>query len=242
MTHHPTITPIHDEEIEQLLRLFDQRGGVLKYFVFKCHPDADEVERHRLVATVSLRAAVKQTNEFWDKAYREDRDARLKARRNLDSTDFEKCYLSSPVWKVDAPAIERDVPKRLSLESFLGYDTLTSTESSYSFCPHDMSETGYQWAFFLPPHHLSGFAADFHDKPEGTVSTYFAEAGEENQKIYSAINAKLFGNMEKLTIYRWGTDCSEYFDDGKEWWGTFFWTVYSPQYDWYVGILGSTTD
>ena len=38
------------------------------------------------------------------------------------------------------------------------------------------------------------------------------------------------------------TDCSDYFDDGREWWGTYFWTIYSPQNGLYTGIMGSATD
>lgn len=52
----------------------------------------------------------------------------------------------------------------------------------------------------------------------------------------------LFGDIASLEIYAWPTDCSNFFDFGKEWWGTFFWTVYSPTHNWYVGILASSTD
>jgi hypothetical protein len=51
-----------------------------------------------------------------------------------------------------------------------------------------------------------------------------------------------FGDLRKLTIYSWNTDCSVVFDAGKEWWGSYFWTVYNPTKQWYIGIVASETD
>lgn len=53
---------------------------------------------------------------------------------------------------------------------------------------------------------------------------------------------ELFGNLDTLEIFSWPTDCSAYFDAGHEWWGTGFWTVYSPDKKWIVTILASSTD
>ena len=51
-----------------------------------------------------------------------------------------------------------------------------------------------------------------------------------------------FGHSADIEAYEWNTDYSDYFDDGREWWGTYFWTVYSPQNGLYTGIMGSATD
>ena len=40
----------------------------------------------------------------------------------------------------------------------------------------------------------------------------------------------------------WGTDWSNYFDAGKEGWGTFFWTIRRPGSDFITVIGASTTD
>ncbi|MEO0989266.1 MAG: hypothetical protein AAFY20_27600, partial [Cyanobacteria bacterium J06639_14] len=50
------------------------------------------------------------------------------------------------------------------------------------------------------------------------------------------------GFSEPHTIYQWNSDWSNYFDHGKEWWGTFFWTVHLPQSQVVVGMGASTTD
>jgi hypothetical protein len=81
-----------------------------------------------------------------------------------------------------------------------------------------LTENGYSYAVCSPCH-------------RGVSPELFQECWE-----------KFFGDLETLEIYAWTTDCSNYFDAGKEWWGEFFWTVYSPTYDWYVGILASDTD
>lgn len=51
-----------------------------------------------------------------------------------------------------------------------------------------------------------------------------------------------FDDINLLTVYAWDTDCSPIFDSGKEWWGSYFWTIYNPTKKWYIGIVASETD
>lgn len=51
-----------------------------------------------------------------------------------------------------------------------------------------------------------------------------------------------FSDVNKLTIYAWDTNCSVIFDAGKEWWGSYFWTIYNPTKKWYIGIIATETD
>ncbi|NMR35706.1 hypothetical protein HIO71_16125 [Chryseobacterium aquaticum] len=51
-----------------------------------------------------------------------------------------------------------------------------------------------------------------------------------------------FSDLNELTIYAWDTNCSLIFDAGKEWWGSYFWTVFNPTKKWYIGIIASETD
>ncbi|OSZ78942.1 hypothetical protein CAP35_12045 [Chitinophagaceae bacterium IBVUCB1] len=46
----------------------------------------------------------------------------------------------------------------------------------------------------------------------------------------------------KYIIYKWSDDWSNYFDVGKEWWGTFFWTLYDKTTNHITVIAASTTD
>ncbi len=55
-------------------------------------------------------------------------------------------------------------------------------------------------------------------------------------------NDVLFPNKEDTEVYRWNDDFSDYFDDGKEWWGTGFWSAYDKQTGIFVIIGASQTD
>ena len=78
----------------------------------------------------------------------------------------------------------------------------------------------YRKAFLSPPHGNACTDADF-----------------------ERVNAVLFpGGTEELEVYRWTTDWSDYFDEGREWWGTLCLTVYDKSLDRFVVIMASATD
>lgn len=47
---------------------------------------------------------------------------------------------------------------------------------------------------------------------------------------------------EDLVIYSWSDDWSSFFDAGKEWWGTYFWTVYNKKNNTIIVIGASESD
>lgn len=77
----------------------------------------------------------------------------------------------------------------------------------------------YWYAFLEPPHgtpyRISDFVA-FHDM--------------------------LIPSREDVDVYRWNDDFSNYFDAGKEWWGTGLWTVYDKKERVMIVIGASLTD
>lgn len=258
MTNRTQIIPVKNNESSQLLDRFEKCGGVLEYFVFKCTSDVNEIERHRFIAIETIRAAVMQCNNFFSNAYQEHREEILKSletqksrleANGTDCTGFIESRINPPVWEINMQIIEHDIPNHTSLEDFLGDDEIHISKNSQQIYGGNHA---YLYAFFRPPHGLHSPRDKSECPPpkkprdwkkdEPVVSTFFEESPPMCLEIYTSINEKIFGDMNKLSIYRWGTDCSKYFDAGKEWWGTFFWTVFSPQYDWYVGILGSATD
>ncbi len=57
------------------------------------------------------------------------------------------------------------------------------------------------------------------------------------------INAALFPKgQDELEVFEWTTDWSDYFDDGREWWGTLCLTVYDKSLDRFAVIMASATD
>ena len=60
---------------------------------------------------------------------------------------------------------------------------------------------------------------------------------------FRKINHILFPVSQKdLDIYSWNDDFSDYFDDGKDWWGTALWSVYDKAMQRFVIIGASLTD
>jgi hypothetical protein len=49
-------------------------------------------------------------------------------------------------------------------------------------------------------------------------------------------------NNNTFEIYEWSNDWSNYFDAGKEWWGTFYWSILNKTKNKITIIAASTTD
>ncbi|MBR3296648.1 MAG: hypothetical protein IKI65_02275 [Firmicutes bacterium] len=74
----------------------------------------------------------------------------------------------------------------------------------------------------------------FLDPPHGNGYT---------DRDFDLVNGALFPNgTDMLEVYEWTTDWSEYFDDGREWWGTLCITAYDPSLERFAVIMASETD
>lgn len=82
------------------------------------------------------------------------------------------------------------------------------------------------------------YAEAFTDPP------YRVHADLETQSDwFRAINRDLFGGLDDaLVIWRWSTEWSSWFDEGREWWGCAHWTIERPGWPWIVVISASATD
>lgn len=84
----------------------------------------------------------------------------------------------------------------------------------------ESGKLNYRKAFLCPPHQNGYTDSDF-----------------------DRVNTALFPNgTEKLEVYEWTTDWSEYFDEGHEWWGTLCLTVYDKTLNRFAVIMASATD
>lgn len=77
----------------------------------------------------------------------------------------------------------------------------------------------YWFAFLEPPYGVPYQKSDFID-----------------------FNNVLFPNKDHSEVYRWNDEFSDYFDDGKEWWGTGLWTIFDHITGLMVVIGASLTD
>ena len=65
---------------------------------------------------------------------------------------------------------------------------------------------------------------------------------EEPDRLFSQINLLLFSEFSEWSIRRWSDDWSNYFDDGQEWWGAFYWTIRPAGSQRMVVVGASSTD
>lgn len=115
--------------------------------------------------------------------------------------------------------------KKILLSEFWGNDDAFPKKMDGGKCWDIPNADGYKTAFFNPPYGL-----------RGTLEEQIIEFNEINYLIFSPINDK------NLKIYKWPDNWSNYFDAGKEWWGTFFWTIYNKEKNIFIVLGGSTTD
>src|SRR5262249_9647008 len=119
---------------------------------------------------------------------------------------------------------------RLSREEFLGprYDL----ERGRVVLPSSGTiPGGYAYAFSDPPYTLSDYAN------KRRVSE------EEASELFHAVNREVLGGLTpESVIFQWPDDWSSYFESGKEWWGSFLWTLANPGLGRIVVLAASTTD
>lgn len=95
------------------------------------------------------------------------------------------------------------------------YDSRRKRNRSYNM-PVPMT---YWFAFLEPPHGTPYLKDDF-----------------------IRLNSALFPDREDVEVFRWNDDFSNYFDAGKEWWGTGLWTAFDLKNKVITVIGASLTD
>lgn len=80
-----------------------------------------------------------------------------------------------------------------------------------------------------------GFREAFLDPPYG-LNPHAAEA----ELLYAKVSEFLTAGSPE--IRRWSADWSNYFYQGKEWWGTYYWTILNREAGWIAVVGASTTD
>ncbi|MCQ4166324.1 hypothetical protein [Tahibacter harae] len=90
--------------------------------------------------------------------------------------------------------------------------------------PELRGDGGLAYAYLYPPYNLH------------------ADNAVRNGLFFELLDHLIGGRRGDYVIRRWSAASSNYFDAGREWWGTYFWTVYPHGTRRIVGIAGSSTD
>jgi hypothetical protein len=200
------------EQNSLLLARYQEVGGVVEHVFI----DPGEDDRPREV--VHREAALLTLRSFATKidAYFE-RLIRTPDYRNRSRSEFFTVTIDPDLL----------TGQRVTPDAFLG----SGWDRKSRHATDDCEMTGYAYAFFKPPHGL---------RNPGARPVFSKAAAAE---LFRSVTDALFdGFSDSLTIFEWSADCSNYFDAGREWWGTFFWTVEVPRRNWIVGVAASTTD
>ncbi len=148
------------------------------------------------------------------------RDALLRACRKLFVDENDEAIWHFDVGKADGKLIPAKDLFALPEELRTGTDRHPTGDASRYGQVTDGGSRPYWQAFLMPPGGRRYTADDFRE-----------------------VNAALFPKgQDELEVFTWTTDWSDYFDEGREWWGTLCLTVYDKTLDRFVVIMASATD
>lgn len=223
---------------------YDLKGGVLRFMFWhlnKEQSNTDEltsVNIHKVVARQTIDQINYETSKRWNSVVSEyNRSQYPNLQVDYDKLDNSGIKLSSEEflgyaynWQNQKPLVKG---RNINTNRFFEYDkpeiesNIIDIDSSSKRLENLGLEFngGFVQAFLYPP--------------------YSMQLGESIKDIgvYAIDFMNLyFDNLSNIEIYTWSIDCAFYFNEGKEWWGSYFWTVYNPVKDIYIGIVGSATD
>jgi len=235
-----SLEQINTPEITEQLSRFEELGGVIDFKFFKVSGTRSDLEAHLLTAQRTLELLVQDNVDYFNKLAQSsgtNRDTYFKVSvdhilantgTQISPEQFFGPYFN---FKEARPILLGKTGKPLQgvtvFSDYYYYDNVENNENIVLVHHNnkDYAKQGYADAFLSPPHCFAGNMTNL-----------------EIGKLFLEFNQFLFDDINKITVYSWSTDCSNYFEAGKEWWGSFFWTVHNPIKDWYIGVAASTTD
>ncbi|MDO4880085.1 MAG: hypothetical protein Q3983_02290 [Capnocytophaga sp.] len=232
--------PIEIPEFIDKYKIYEREGGVIDFRIFQLDTEQNDTpyQKHLAVAQQTLVSVADEVNTHLDRLaakqkinrkelFTMDYDFRaLKdSGKEISVADFMGWQYEEVSGRVKILNYNLVNPKTNGYDLYFYYNEKEVIENALIIAQEDKGEIGFVYAFLDPPHSfMSG-------------KTIF-----EKGKFFLDICELLFTDISEIEVYQWSIDSSNYFDEGKEWWGSFFWTVYNPYQDWYIGIMASTTD
>ena len=227
------MTTIEIPKFIEKYKVFEREGGVIDFRIFQLDTEQEDTpyQKHLAVAQQTLISVAEKANTRLDRMAAKSKINRKK----LFTMDY---YFS----------VLKDSGKEISVQDFMGwqyeevsgriilsggklhnryfyYDDKEVPEKAVAMTEEDLKKEAFAYAFFQPPY-----------------SFMITKSNFEKGIFFLDFCRLLFTDISQIEVCKRSTDSSNYFDEGKDWWGSFFCTVYNPCRDWYIGILAATTD
>lgn len=223
---------------------YDLKGGALRFCLWQLNGEkSNKAEMtsnniHKVIARQTIDKINYETTKRWNSVVTEyNRSQYPELKVDYDLLDKSGIKLYPQEFLGYAYDYQNEKPivkgKRLNTNWFFRYDQeeIESNKIEIDYSAPRLENLGLEFnggfvqAFLYPP---------FSMKLSGSIK----EVGEY---VIDFMNL-FFDDLKEIEIFTWSIDCAFYFDAGKEWWGSYFWTVYNPTKDIYIGIVASETD
>jgi hypothetical protein len=146
------------------------------------------------------------------------------------------------------PEVE-PVGEKINFNSFLGdgFDFKTGKIALFSYDSENKAiyhiiKDGFAKALINTPYGLriekqAEFANKDHQESENDAYSTIIKS-----YLSKILHLDSISDVQFLQITSWSDNWTNYFDDGKEWWGTFCWTIYDSRTNKITFLAASSTD
>lgn len=220
---------------------FYKKGGCVEFVIFENFQGKDSYFKHLEVAKNTLMQNCTDWEKDFENSNRDDENClELIYPNYFDLEILKPSGIKITLQEFLGPYYDLKMNKvilrgqKTYLNTLFHYDELEKIENhinykelieKFPYSNKNYISFGFCDAFLDPPHSLD-------------IGKNIKQRGQ----YFIDFITYFFSELDLIEIYKWSTDCSDYFEMGKEWWGSFFWTVYNPVKNIYIGIIASTTD
>jgi hypothetical protein len=224
-------------EQADLLRRFNEQGGVVEFVIVdldQSNERIDDEATHRRAAILGLHIIRQQVDEQ-AVATVEKINSGILGPGGM--TSLRTILKRSAHWLVGAQFEPPPKERPITRDTFFRIQIDQSKAEAMRgprIAPNDfMGVRASQMRVDSPPEAVPGFAFAVLDPPHGHI---------DPRSLDDLVASVVKGITSNSTIFAWPTDWSNYSDAGREWWGSFLWTVANPDSSRIVVIAASSTD
>lgn len=239
------IKEIVDDELRYRIIDHENKGGALRIAVFDISENyLGQFPDEYLAHLITARQTLEKQNYEWNFHLNKVAPGNQRKDFAIAQTDYDK--LDSSGQKIDLPhflgphfdigsgkPLVRGQLGNETLNSYFYYDQMETPSNKIDI---NKLVENYRTLF---PENKGGFVHALMEPPYNM--NLVKEILKRGEYLLDFLKY-FFNDLNRITVYSWNTDCSIVFDAGKEWWGSYFWTIYNPTKEWYIGVIASETD